>query len=391
MLASFALILLTPALAQEPERDPRVQRQLDRREQELAAAVEQRDLAFDALQQAYDDCEWAWQADEPLVEPAELPVEIQSWLTEQALQRAAWPARRAELQQELRFHEWWNTELFRLSPAARTYSAAVQTLEECFLEVEKLRHPERFAKGFDQTPPGMVLVPTGSYPIGPHFGRIDGFPDSEKQRTVKVDAFYLDRAEVSCASYLLFLLAQPDGLRSQHMPLDWERDGQDLPVVPEGEEDSPVVGIAWSSAAAYARWAGKRLPTEIEWEAAAAGTEGRMYARPNGYDAQRINCRATGKRAVRPISEFTEDRTPLGILGLAGNAAEWTGDLWLAPLQPGRRARALDAPREGAEAVVKGGSYLATAEACRNAYRALYPAVGRAYRHVGFRCAQDLP
>jgi formylglycine-generating enzyme required for sulfatase activity len=392
MLTSLLLLLLpfTPAPQEElPTRSDREQRQLDSREQELELASQTRDAAYAALSRAYDEAEMAWVAEETKADA--LPPVIQAWMEEQSIHQNVWPARRRTLGEQLSFHDWWNQDLYRHSPAAAEYATAMAALEEAFMTVERLRHPERFAKGFDETPPGMVLVPTGDYPIGPHFGRIEGFPDSEKRRKTKLKAFYLDRSEVDCRDYHRFLLAQPDGLRAQHMPLDWELDRDELPVLPEGQEESPVVGISWSSAAAFARWAGKRLPNELEWEAAAAGLEGRLYARPLGFDAQRINCRATQAHGVRPVSDFTEDRTPLGILGLAGNAAEWTADLWLAPLQDGRRARSIDTPRAGAEAVVRGGSYLASAEGCRNTYRALFPAMGRAYRHIGFRCAQDLP
>lgn len=391
MLTSLLLLLLpfAPTPQDEPPaRSEREQRQLAAREQELELASNARDAAYAALSRAYGEAEMAWVAEE--TNAVDLPPVIQAWMKEQSVLPAAWPQRRRELGEQFAFHDWWNQDLYRLSPAAAEYAVTMAALEEAFMAVERLRHPERFAEGFDETPQGMVLVPTGDYSIGPHFGRIEGFPDSEKKRKVKLKAFYLDRSEVDCRAYHRFLLAQPDGLRAQHMPLDWELDRNELPVLPESQEESPVVGISWSSAAAYARWAGKRLPSELEWEAAAAGFEGRLYSRPLGFDPQGINCRETKAHGVRPVNEFTEDRTPLGILGLAGNAAEWTADLWLAPLQDGRRARSIDSPREGAEAVVRGGSYLASAEGCRNTYRALFPAMGRAYRHIGFRCAQDL-
>lgn len=389
MLASLTLLLLPScAIAQEPATglSDRDQRLLERREKELEEAEQARDLAYSALTHAYQQSELAW-ADESVA----ISAEIRAWLMDQDLRPADWPHHRDRLRAKQTFFSWWNEELYLISPAAAEYSVAIAELEEAFMKVERLRHPQRFAEGFEETPPGMVLVAEGTFPIGPHFGRIDGFPQSEERRERKVRSFYLDRHEVTCTAYLEFLLAQPPGLRQQHVPLDWEVDQNDLPVIPTAWEDRPVVGVAWNSAAAFARWAGKRLPTELEWEAAAAGREGRTYARAQGFDAERINCQASGKRGVMPVLDFAEDRTPLGILGLAGNAAEWTADLWVSPLQTGKRAKQVDQAGDDAEAVVRGGSYLASAEGCRNTYRTLYPALGRAYRHIGFRCAQDLP
>lgn len=388
----FALPFLAPSAPAQQDGDLRSRREdrrLERREQELAEAEARRDAAFAALDADYRACQKAWDGERTA---EQLPDVIRAWLAARDATSADWPRQRRLLQEDpgATFHAWWNDALYLHSAAAAEWAAAVAELEEAFLEVEKLRHPERFAEGYDTTPRGMVLIPEGDYPIGPHFGRVAGFDDAEERREVRVDGFYLDRTEVSCAAYAEFVRAQPQGLRNQHLPLDWDLAPDGTPVF-AGPDEAPVVGVTWGAANAYARWAGKRLPTELEWEAAAAGTEGRAYPREAGFDAQRMNVNATRLRGVRPPQEFAEDRTPLGILAMGGNAAEWTGDLWLAPLEAGKRARSLDAPRAGAEAVVRGGSFLATAEGCRNTYRTLYPAVGRAYRHVGFRCAQDLP
>jgi len=389
MLASWLALfplLLTQAPAQEPAAPTREQRLLEKRESELSVATVRRDEAHAALTAAYSAAEQAYQRQAN----GELPACIRAWLEAEDSPLTAWPRRRLELRNQFAFHEWWNQSLHTHCKAAAEFRRATQELEEVFLEVEKLRHPERFARGFDQAPPGMLLVPAETYPIGPHFGRVAGFPDSAKTRRVKVKAFYLDRTEVSCAEFWKFLVSQPESLRQQHLPLDWSFDEQGAPVFPEAWGDRPVVGVTWSSARAFARWAGKRLPTELEWEAAAAGTQGRRYPRAQGFDALKINCQASRKRGVRPIEEFLDDRTPLGVLGMSGNAAEWTADLWLVSFEEGKRARAQKRPEAGVEAVVRGGSFLASAEACRNGHRAMYPAAGKAYRHIGFRCAQDL-
>jgi formylglycine-generating enzyme required for sulfatase activity len=381
----------TSELAQQTSQElTRQERKLERKEQELRLASAARDQAFQALLDQYQSIEQIFQPDAtPTKSP--LPALITNWLHNQQLTANDWPNQKIRLNKAGPFHQWWNTELYLLSKSAKEYAKTTDALESAFLEVEKLRFPQRFAKGFDESPPGMILVPTSRFLIGPHSGRIDGFPNSAKERKVKIQAFYLDRAEVTNQQYWKFLLAQPKGLRHQHLPLDWQLDHNEIPVVPADLEDFPVTGVSWNSATSYARWIGKRLPTELEWEAAAAGPEKRPYSLGQTFDALRINCLPTRIRHARPAADFAEDRTPLGILSLGGNASEWTADIYLPSLDLSKRAKKLTAVRAGADAVVRGGSYLSSAEGCRNIYRQLYPAMGRQYRHIGFRCALDAP
>ncbi len=396
-LLLLCLLMMPAAPAQEPQEgaeqeavsapDPRRQRRLAAREAALRQAVAQRDVAIAALTEEYTACEDCFLAEKA---PEVLPAPVLGWLADAGLDTGKWPREWARLRDSGPFHQWWNEELYLNSPGARAFTAASEKLEDAFLSVEEMRHPERFEKGFDTTPQDMVLIPGGRYRIGPHSGQLEGFPASKDERDVRIKAFYLDRSEVSNNDYWKFLMAQPDSLRQQHLPRGWQLDRDGLPVVPESLEEAPVVGVAWTSASSYARWAGKRLPTEEEWEAAAAGLEKRSYASGELFDARRINCLPTRMRHARPASEFAQDRTPLGVLSMAGNAAEWTADLYLLQDQ-GRRARALSDPRSGAEAVVRGGSFIASAEACRNGYRRLYPALGRQFHHIGFRCARDAP
>lgn len=373
-------------MAQELSRQ---EKQLAKKEKVLREAEERRDQAFDALTNEYGSLEELWlDEDKPAGDPP--PVVIR-WLQANSIGLSDWPEQLDQLRIAGPFHDWWNNELYLHSKHAEDYSEAVQQLEDAFLDVEKLRFPQRFVKGFDQAPPDMVLIPGDRYPLGPHNGRTAGFPHSAKKRVQRVKDFYLERTEVSCQSYWKFLLAQPSGLRPQHLPLGWELDGQDLPVVPDGMEEAPVVGVSWNSASAYARWAGRRLPTEMEWEAAAAGMEQRVYPSGDRFDALEMNCLATRKRGVRSPKEFNQDLTPLGVMSMGGNASEWTADLYVTYTDLSKRAKKVNKAKANVEAVVRGGSYLSSAEGCRNNYRQLYPALGKQYRHVGFRCAMDVP
>ncbi len=375
-----------PAFGQGQSRQ---EKQLAKKEKVLREAEEQRDLAFAALTKEYGGLEELWLDEEkPAGDP---PAVVVRWLQSQSLTATDWPQQLEQMRQAGSFHDWWNSDLYLHSTAAENYSEAVQQLEDAFLDVEKLRFPQRFVKGFDQAPAGMVLIPGDRYPLGPHNGRTAGFPHSVKKRVQRVKSFYLDRTEVSCQAYWKFLLAQPSGLRPQHLPLNWQLDGQDLPVIPEGMEEAPVVGVSWNSASAYARWAGRRLPTEMEWEAAAAGMAQRVYPSGDAFDALEMNCLATRIRGVRSPKEFNQDLTPLGVMCMGGNASEWTADLFVTYTDLSKRAKKVTKPKANVEAVVRGGSYLSSAEGCRNNYRQLYPALGKQYRHVGFRCAMDVP
>lgn len=375
-----------PAAGQEQSRQEKL---LAKKEKALREAEDLRDQAFAALTAEYESLEELWLDQEKA--PGAPPQVVVRWLTSKSLTTSDWPPQLQQKRAAGPFHLWWNDELYLHSTAAADYSDAVQQLEDAFLEVEQLRFPQRFVKGFDQAPPGMVLIPSDRYPLGPHNGRTAGFPSSAKKRVVRVRSFYLDRTEVSCQDYWKFLLAQPSGLRPQHLPLSWKLDGTDLPVIPEGMEEAPVVGVSWNSASAYARWSGRRLPTEAEWEAAAAGMEQRVYPSGDRFDALQMNCLATRVRGVRSPKEFNQDLTPLGVMSMGGNASEWTADLYVTYTDLSKRAKKVTKPKANVEAVVRGGSYLSSAEGCRNNYRQLYPALGKQYRHVGFRCALDVP
>jgi formylglycine-generating enzyme required for sulfatase activity len=167
----------------------------------------------------------------------------------------------------------------------------------------------------------MVLVPAGPFLYGPD------------KTQVELPAFYIDRYEVSQQDYARFIAhmrrtgdhlpchaSEPAGKRQgQHIPLRWG-----LPYL--SDPGYPVVGLDYWDAYAYARWVGKRLPTEEEWEKAARGTDGRLYPWGDEWDPMRCNWgpQPGQNRTLVPVDSMPEGRSPYGCFHMLGNAAEWT-------------------------------------------------------------------
>lgn len=172
----------------------------------------------------------------------------------------------------------------------------------------------------------------------------------------------------------------------------------------EGREDHPVVHVTWHDAAAYAAWAGKRLPTEAEWEhAARGGLARRRFAwgdelTPRGVwqcniwqgDFPRVNTRDDGHLATAPVESFLPNGH--GLWQMAGNVWEWCAD-WFSPdYYAGSPVHDPRGPETGAARVMRGGSYL-----CHDSYCHRYRVAARssntpdsASGNTGFRCANDV-
>ena len=346
------LFLATPASAQSD----RQQKLLSKKEEQLVQAAQNRDEAFQALLFEYQTQESAYKKS-PL--------------------------------SNLGFETWWNTQGYLESETAKRFQKMNASLEDAFFALEKLRHPDRFEPGFDTAPQGMTLIPEGKYAKGPHTGLTDGFRYAEQEKIVKVKSFYLDKEEVSNLDYWQFLLALPEGIRLQHLPLHWHLEADGSPTIPFGTESFAVTGVGWASANRYTKWAGKRLPTEMEWEAAARGLQKFAYPFGDTMVSGRIHCKESQEGHATETKQWKEDRTPLGVFGLAGNVREWTADLYLLSTE-GEKAKALKTPRPFAVAVTRGGSFQDPASLCTSTFRWAYPVFGTELAHVGFRCARDL-
>ena len=165
------------------------------------------------------------------------------------------------------------------------------------------------ARALDAT---LVRVPGGRLQMG----REDGTPDESPAHAVEIAALYVDRFEVTNAQFQRFVD------ETGHPPPRYWAGGR----FPRGQALRPVVGVTWKDANAYAAWAGKRLPTEAEWEWAARGEEGRLYPWGNESDPSRENSESKGPGHSAEVGSYPLGATALGIMDLAGNVREWTAD-----------------------------------------------------------------
>ena len=223
----------------------------------------------------------------------------------------------------------------------------------------------------------MVSIPAGEFTMGSQ----DGDPDERPAHKVHVDAFSMDVYEVTVGQYAEFL--QATGIRS---PSDWQMMNQ------PAYQKRPVANVDWEDAAAYCKWAGKRLPTEAEWEKAARGTDGRLY--PWGNDPPTPLHANFGKTdwnnhgVLAPIGTFEAGKSPYGIYDMAGNVWEWVSDWYDYYYYKNSPSQNPTGPPKGGFKVIRGGSWNSNQRNLRSSDRYWDPPSFRSLYFPGFRCAK---
>jgi formylglycine-generating enzyme required for sulfatase activity len=266
----------------------------------------------------------------------------------------------------------------------------------------------------------MLAVPGGTYPIG----RDDAAPSQAPAHAVDLASFRIDRTEVTNGAFAEFLNALRLDVRADFkggearvedlseaaaaLLLEGAADGGRYPIIAlddaeakigyrrgwfepaAGLADYPVAETTWAGARAYCAWRGGRLPTEAEWEAAARGTDDRLYPwgdeRPNDLRA----FRSGWTRIIAKVGERPLGASPVGALDMAGLMAEWTSSLKRP--YPYDAADGREDPDAAGERVTRGGDYRfdTDRELLTVSHRDGFSnAPDRGHRHIGFRCAAD--
>jgi sulfatase modifying factor 1 len=242
----------------------------------------------------------------------------------------------------------------------------------------------------------MVLIPSGWFLMGSDkkADRQAYLPEMP-QRKVYLDAYEIDKFEVTTVQFLKFVLAM------DRSPLiDWRYDGGNFQ---ETMVNHPVMHVSWFDAEAYCAWAGKRLPTEAEWEKAARGEDGRIY--PWGNQPAGLSRANFGRGGLsgpvrdRPerlmlyppiisVDKYENAVSPYGLYQTAGNVAEWVADWYDKDYYKTAPEKNPKGPEKGTQRSFRGGGWIDSTPSVRAAQRNGTEPVTK-MNWMGFRCARD--
>ena len=244
----------------------------------------------------------------------------------------------------------------------------------------------------------IIYFPAGAYLMGSLETDIGADSDEIPQHKVYLNAFWMDQTVVTNAMYARFLNEMGNQLEERSTWLDAgdedvlisQQEGIWKPI--NAFENHPAVEVTWFGARAYCQWAGRRLPTEAEWEIAARGAKpdgdvGQNYPWGDEIDcdkAQYANCGG----GLLPVDSKPEGANPTGVLGLSGNTWEWVSDWYADDYYAGSPLENPKGPSEGATRVLRGGSWEYDWKHLRAANRR-HNGPSVSMHDYGFRCVID--
>ena len=225
----------------------------------------------------------------------------------------------------------------------------------------------------------MVEIPEGPFIMGSK----EGDPDESPEHQVFLSTYYIDKKEVTQAEYERFVRMTKRG----------------KPFVPVFEDDQskilkhdlPAMGMSWGDADAFCKWAGKRLPTEAEWEKAGRGEARRRYPWGDDFGSGHANVDGDedGFQYLAPPGSFESGRSQYGVFDMTGNVAEWVSDTYGEHYYQKTPYRDPKGPEEGQHKVIRGGSWRETEHNARLSKR-FQAKMWRTDSTIGIRCARNV-
>jgi len=189
----------------------------------------------------------------------------------------------------------------------------------------------------------LALIPDGRFLAG------------DEKFEIELSAYYVGTTPIINAQYKQFVdvTGHPPPDKSQWGRARWHGN-----AFPAELADHPVVCVSWEDALAYCNWAGLRLPTELEWEKAARGTDGREFPWGNEWDPKKCCNQHDGANGTYSVSSCCEGRSPCGMYHMSGNVWEWCADWYDEDAYSRYRDGDLAPPSSGTSRVLRGGSWV---------------------------------
>lgn len=225
----------------------------------------------------------------------------------------------------------------------------------------------------------MVKVPAGESMMGKYSTE----PDEGPKHVVFLDDYYIDKYEVTMDQYRKCVRAGKCSQPGTKKGCSWDESSQG---------NHPINCVDWNQAKAYCEYAGKRLPTEAEWEKAARGADGCEYPWGNEepsckYDIINENGEGCGRDSTWPVGSKPEGVSPYGVFNMSGNVSEWISDWYSETYYSKSPYKNPQGPESGTMRVIRGGSWVVESWYMAAANRSFGDPYDR-YRGYGFRCAK---